>query len=116
MATTLTAAVVSGGRLYAVHCGDCRLYLVRGSRIQQMTKDHTVIGELGAVMRHTSEREGRPPASRPRGLSRCIGRDLIASLDRLSMPLRPDDRIIVCTDGLYGVLEEPRHRKSVPRA
>ncbi len=31
--------------LYAVHCGDCRLYLVRGSRIQQMTKDHTVIGE-----------------------------------------------------------------------
>jgi PPM family protein phosphatase len=52
-----------------------------------------------------SEKEARQHPDRG-GLSRCIGRDLIASLDRLSMPLRPDDRIIVCTDGLYGVLED----------
>ena len=104
MATTLTAAVLSGGMLHAVHCGDCRLYLVRGSRIQQMTKDHTVIGER-VRMGMLSEKEGRRHPDRS-ALSRCIGRELIASLDRLSMPLRPGDRIIVCTDGLYGVLED----------
>jgi serine/threonine protein phosphatase PrpC len=104
MATTLTAAVVSGGMLYAAHCGDCRLYLLRGGRIQQMTKDHTVIGER-VRMGLLSEKEARQHPERS-AISRCLGRDLIASLDRLSMPLRPADRIIVCTDGLYGVLED----------
>jgi protein phosphatase len=104
MATTLTAATISGGVLYAVHCGDCRLYLVRHGRIQQMTKDHTVIGErvrMGLI----SEKDARVHPERS-ALSRCLGRELIASLDRLTMPLRSGDRIVVCTDGLYGVLED----------
>ncbi len=104
MATTLTAVAVADGALYAVHVGDCRLYLIRGSRIQQMTKDHTVIGErvrLGLI----SEKEARNHPERS-ALSRCLGRELIASLDRLSMPLRSGDRVIVCTDGLHGVLED----------
>jgi PPM family protein phosphatase len=104
MATTLTAAVVTDGDLYAVHIGDCRLYLVRGSRVQQMTKDHTVIGErvrLGLI----SEKEARNHPERS-ALSRCMGRELIASLDRLTVPLKAGDRIIVCTDGLHGMLED----------
>jgi protein phosphatase len=104
MATTLTAAVVAEGDLHAVHCGDCRLYLIRGGRIQQMTKDHTVVGErvrLGMI----SEKEARNHPERS-ALSRCIGRELIASLDRIAMPLRPADRVIVCTDGLHGMLED----------
>jgi len=104
MATTVTAAVISGGMLHAVHCGDCRLYLVRSGRIQQMTKDHTVIGER-VRMGLLSEKEARQHPDRS-AISRCLGRELIASLDRLSMPLRVADRIIVCTDGLYGVLED----------
>jgi PPM family protein phosphatase len=103
MATTLTAAVVADGELYAVHCGDCRLYLIRGHRIQQITKDHTVIGErvrLGLI----SEKEARHHPDRA-ALSRCMGRELIASLDRLAMPLRTGDRLIICSDGLHGVLE-----------
>src|ERR1700737_2890341 len=45
MGTTLTAAAVVDGTLYAAHVGDSRLYLVRHERIQQMTKDHTMIAE-----------------------------------------------------------------------
>ncbi|MGH7249241.1 MAG: protein phosphatase 2C domain-containing protein, partial [Pseudomonadota bacterium] len=45
MGTTLTAAVVEAGRLNAAHVGDCRLYLARGGRISQITKDHTVVAE-----------------------------------------------------------------------
>jgi PPM family protein phosphatase len=104
MATTLTAAAVADGTLYAVHIGDCRLYLVRGGRIQQMTKDHTVVGErlrLGLI----SEKDARNHPERS-ALSRCLGRELIASLDRLTMPLRSGDRVIVCTDGLHGMLED----------
>jgi PPM family protein phosphatase len=103
MATTLTAVAVSEGVLYAVHCGDCRLFVVRGGRILQMTKDHTVIGErmrLGLI----SEKEARVHPERS-ALSRCLGRELVASLDSLRMPLRTDDRVILCSDGLHGVLE-----------
>ena len=52
-----------------------------------------------------TEKEARGYPERS-AISRCLGRELIASLDRLSMPLRPGDRLIVCTDGLYGVLED----------
>jgi PPM family protein phosphatase len=103
MATTLTAAAVSDGVLYAVHCGDCRLFVVRGGRIQQMTKDHTVIGErmrMGLI----SEKDARAHPERS-ALSRCLGRELIASLDSLRMPLRTADRVILCSDGLHGMLE-----------
>jgi PPM family protein phosphatase len=104
MATTLTAVVVAEGDLYAVHCGDCRLYVIRGHRVQQMTKDHTMVGErvrLGLI----SEKEARHHPERS-ALSRCLGRELIASLDRLAMPLKAGDRVIVCTDGLHGTLED----------
>jgi len=104
MATTLTAAVVADGALYAVHIGDCRLYVIRGARIQQVTKDHTVVGErvrLGLI----SEKDARNHPERS-ALSRCLGRELVASLDRITMPLRAADRVIVCSDGLHGTLED----------
>jgi PPM family protein phosphatase len=104
MATTLSTVAVADGVLYAVHCGDCRIYLIRGGRIQQITKDHTMVGErvrLGLI----SEKEARTHPERS-ALSRCLGRELIASLDRLTMPLRTGDRVIVCTDGLHGTLED----------
>ena len=104
MGTTLTAAVVEGGRLSAVHVGDCRLYLARRGRIAQITKDHTVIAErvrMGLISaaraRHHPERST---------LSRSIGHELIVSVDRLSMPLVQGDRLLLCSDGLYNVLDD----------
>src|SRR5690242_7678371 len=104
MATTLTAAALADGILYAVHVGDCRLYLLRGGRLQQLTKDHTVIGEkvrLGLI----SERDARGHPERS-ALSRCLGRELIASLDRITIPLRANDQVVLCSDGLHGILED----------
>jgi serine/threonine protein phosphatase PrpC len=112
MATTLTAVAVSEGVLHAVHIGDCRLYLLRAGRIQQLTKDHTVIGER-VRMGLLSEREARNHPERS-ALSRCLGRELIASLDRLTLPLRPKDKVILCTDGLWSMLEE-RELESISR-
>jgi len=103
MATTLTAVVVDAGILYAAHVGDCRLYLVRRARIQQITKDHTAVAE--------KVRMGLMSASRARthpersALSRSMGQDLIVSLDRIMLPLLQNDRLILCSDGLYNVLE-----------
>ncbi len=104
MGTTLTAVVVDGGMLHAAHVGDCRLYLVRAGRIAQISKDHTVVAER--------VRMGLMSAARARGhpersvLSRSVGHELIVAVDRISMPLVQGDHLLLCSDGLYNVLEE----------
>lgn len=104
MATTLTAAAIEGGTLHAAHVGDCRLYLVRDRRIAQLSKDHTVAGER-VRMGLMSEARARNDPERS-ALMRSLGRELIVSVDRISIPLRRGDQIIVCSDGLYNVLED----------
>jgi protein phosphatase len=87
-----------------MHVGDCRLYHLRSGKIAQITKDHTLVGER-VRMGLLSAREARSHPERS-ALSRCLGRELIVSVDRISMPLRKDDAIILCSDGLYSVLED----------
>ncbi len=104
MATTLTAVAVERGILYAAHVGDCRLYLARHHKITQITKDHTVVGErvrMGLIS--IADARNHPERSK---LLRSVGRDLIVSVDRISMPLIKGDRVILCSDGLHGVIED----------
>jgi protein phosphatase len=104
MGTTLTAAVVEGGRLSAAHVGDCRLYLARRGRISQITKDHTMVAERVRMGLMTAAR-ARNHADRSM-LNRSLGHELIVSVDRLSMPLVQHDRLLLCSAGLYNVLED----------
>jgi PPM family protein phosphatase len=85
LATTVTAVAVSRGRMVAAHIGDTRIYLVRGDKAVQLTKDHI---------------------ARKRVLTRVVGPELIVAIDRLSRPLEQDDVLVICTDGLYGVLAD----------
>jgi serine/threonine protein phosphatase PrpC len=104
MGTTATAVVIDDGFLYAVHVGDCRLYLMRGVHITQMTRDHTWVGErLRLGMMTAKQARNHPDRS---ALQRCIGHELIVSIDRVSFPLIQGDRILLCSDGLYGELED----------
>lgn len=109
MGTTLTAAVVSGGVLYAAHVGDCRLYLVRQGKIRQITKDHTIVQERVRMgMMSAARAKDHPERS---ALSRCLGQELIVSLDRISLPLERGDQLVLCSDGLYNVVEENEIRR-----
>jgi len=87
MATTLTAIAIVDGKLVAAHVGDSRLYLVRKGKAVQLTKDH---------------RSGQAT------LTRSVGRELIAAIDRLrlSRPLERDDVLVLCTDGVHGVVSD----------
>jgi serine/threonine protein phosphatase PrpC len=104
MATTLTAATLDGAVLSAAHVGDSRLYLLRDRELRQLTKDHTVAAEqvrLGLM----SEERARTHAGRA-VLTRSLGRELIVGLDRLTLPLAQEDVFLLCSDGLYGVLDD----------
>jgi len=111
MATTATAIAVNlnEGMLYGAHCGDCRLYRVRDRKIEQLTRDHTVVGERVRMGLISPER-GRTHPDRS-ALSRCLGQDLIPSIDRITTPLQQHDRIIVCSDGLWSVMPDAEIEK-----
>jgi PPM family protein phosphatase len=100
---TLTAVAIENGTLNAAHIGDCRLYLLRAGKITQMSKDHTAVGERVRMGLMTEERARNHPDRS--ALLRSLGRELIVSIDRITMPLRKDDELILCSDGLHGVLE-----------
>ncbi len=103
MATTLTAVAVDKGILSAVHVGDCRLHLIRNSHLTQITKDHTMVADRVRMGLMSAARAKDHPE---RGmLLRSLGHELIVSIDRISMPLVERDRLILCSDGLYNVIE-----------
>jgi serine/threonine protein phosphatase PrpC len=85
MATTLTAVAITDGQLAVAHVGDSRLYLVRGGRALQLTKDH----RSGKVM-----------------LTRSVGRELIVAIDKITRPLDDGDVLVMCTDGLHNVVTD----------
>jgi PPM family protein phosphatase len=104
MATTMTAVAVEKGMLSAVHIGDCRLHLIRDRQISVVTKDHTMVADKVRMGMMTAARAKTHPE---RGmLLRSLGRELIASIDRIALPLLEHDRLILCSDGLYTVLDE----------
>jgi serine/threonine protein phosphatase PrpC len=111
MGTTLTAVVVSNGVLYATHVGDCRLYLIRRGRIAQITKDHTAVEEQVSKGLMTRAQARRHPDRSV--LTRSIGQELIVSIARIRLPLAKDDCVIVCSDGLHGVLTDRELERTV---
>lgn len=109
MSTTLTAVVVDGGIAHAAHVGDSRLYIHRGGRLMQKTKDHTVAAEKRRMGLVSAERYADHPDRAT--LTRSLGRDLIAAIDRLSFPLVHGDTLLLCSDGLYNVLSHDTLRE-----
>jgi PPM family protein phosphatase len=104
MATTLTAVVIENGMLHAMHVGDCRLYVARRNQITQISQDHTLIAEQVKRGLLTAE-EAREHPERSI-LLRNLGHELIVSIAKISIPLIREDRVIVCSDGLYNVLRD----------
>jgi serine/threonine protein phosphatase PrpC len=104
MATTLTAASVDAGVLRAVHVGDCRIYLIRAGRMTQLTKDHTVASSRVRLGVLAKEKLREHPE---RGtLTRSLGPELIAAVDRIATPLAQGDTLLIASDGLYNTLND----------
>jgi protein phosphatase len=108
MSTTVTAIVVDDGILHAAHVGDSRLYLIRDATITQKTKDHTVTASRQRMGLISAKRAKVDPERST--LTRSVGRDLIIPVDRITFPLEGGDALVVCSDGLYNVLDDDELR------
>jgi len=104
MGTTLTAAYVFGNLLYLLHVGDSRAYLVRAGQASCLTSDHTMVGDLVRSRLIPSENI-RSHAQRS-VLTRAIGLGLFVQPELSQTKLQAGDRIILCSDGVWSVIED----------
>ena len=104
MATTLTAVLLGREELYAAHIGDCRLYLLRAGRFQQLTRDHNVAGERSRLGLLSKARARNHPGKST--LTRSLGRDLVARIDQFTSPVAADDVLMMCSDGIHGMVDD----------
>jgi PPM family protein phosphatase len=104
MGTTLTAATLVGHRLHLAHVGDSRAYLIRDQHATVLTNDHTQVGELVRMKVITPDKI-RTHAQRSI-LTKGLGLGLFVQPDITAQALRDDDRIVLCSDGLWSVVED----------
>jgi serine/threonine protein phosphatase PrpC len=104
METTLTAVALAGANAYVAHVGDSRLYHWRDGRLAQLTHDHSEAAELVRLRVLKPDKvRGHPSRS---ALTRTVGGRLIVRPDFFRQPLQVGDRFVLCTDGLWTVVED----------
>jgi serine/threonine protein phosphatase PrpC len=103
MGTTLVAIAVRGDRAQVAHIGDSRCYLFRDGKAEQLTRDHTYLNDLIEIGLLTPEKARHHPERNI--ITRCIGMGDSLQTDFRAMTIRPGDRFLLCTDGLYNYLE-----------
>jgi len=104
MGTTCVAAVLRGGAAYIANVGDSRLYLVRGNQVQQISQDHSWVAEQVRAKLLTEE-QARSHAQR-NVITRCLGTQTDVEVDLFIEPLEAGDALVLCSDGLSGLIEE----------
>jgi protein phosphatase len=104
MGTTLTAAWVSDGTVALAHVGDSRAYLLRGDKLQQLTEDQNVAQEMVRRGRLTAAEAASSPQRHI--VLQAIGPEADGiDVDVASAELRPGDRLVLASDGLFGMLK-----------
>ncbi len=106
MATTLDAAWLVGDRLVTAHTGDSRVYLYRQGRMACLTKDHTHAQELVESGNLTQEQADKSPLGN--ALTHAVGFQEHTRVDLLAPEIQSGDLIFMCTDGIYGKLQDAR--------
>jgi PPM family protein phosphatase len=111
MGTTLTLAAVIWPILYVAHVGDSRCYLLRDHELSRLTRDHTM-AELAAAAEWQSSAEvsnttDTIPSYSSSDLWNVIGggEDFVKP-DIHRIPLQPDDKLLLCTDGLTRYVDD----------
>ncbi|MBN1102606.1 MAG: Stp1/IreP family PP2C-type Ser/Thr phosphatase [Deltaproteobacteria bacterium] len=104
MGTTLVGALLEGDHLAVANVGDSRLYRIRNRQMQQMTRDHSLVGER--VRKGEMTREQAMKDSQKHILTRALGIYEKVRVDVSLVDLMPKDLLLFCTDGLYQMLDD----------
>jgi len=102
---TLTCGMIMGSRIFIGHVGDSRAYLLRrGETIKRLTNDHSLVSRLKEVGQLTDEEAAVHPQRNV--LTRAIGQGETLQVDVSTHTVLPGDRVLLCSDGLWTMMEE----------
>jgi protein phosphatase len=104
MGTTITALFTNDASAQIAHVGDSRAYLLHDGALSRLTTDHTVVGRLvqqGRLMQEDADRH--PQRSY---LERALGVDSDVEVDVHVLDFAPEDRVLLCSDGLFGMIDD----------
>ncbi len=104
MSSTVTCAVVWPEKLFVANVGNGRAYLLHQGTIQQLTKDHSVAAEKARSGQITADQARVSPERAI--LTRSLGPQPEVPMDFFTRDLALDDVVLVCTDGLHGVVTD----------
>lgn len=99
MATTLVAAAILDRKLTVANVGDSRAYLIRSGKIEQISRDHSLVGEM--VRSGVLTEEQAQSSKGKNHLTRSLGGEMDVHVDIFpDIPLLPNDKVVLCSDGL----------------
>ena len=104
MGTTLVVGLLTGGELIIGNVGDSRMYLLRNDKLERVTRDHSWVGEMVASNMLTEEQAANHP--RRNVLTRALGVAASVESDLSRLKLRRGDRLMLCSDGLHGMVDD----------
>ncbi|HEY1338913.1 MAG TPA: PP2C family serine/threonine-protein phosphatase [Bryobacteraceae bacterium] len=106
MGTTLVAALEIGNELAIASVGDSRAYLLDESGFRAVTDDQTWVNEVGRPLGLDEESLKNHPMRHV--LTMAIGASAPLTVNYYSVPLKPGSMVLMCSDGLHGVVEAPQ--------
>jgi serine/threonine protein phosphatase PrpC len=105
MGTTIVGGQIVGDKLYVAHVGDSRCYRVRGSQIQQVTRDHSLLEDYkDAKPGMTEEEQKKFPHKNV--ITRALGMRETVQVDVHGEDIQDGDFYLFCSDGLSGMIED----------
>jgi len=113
MGTTCTVLLLRGGLAYCAHVGDSRLYLMRSNDIFLMTEDHSAVMDLVRQGAMTHEEARHHPERSV--IVRALGArdDVDVALWEKPLAVRAGDTFLICTDGLYDLVDDEELRDAM---
>jgi bile acid-coenzyme A ligase len=101
--TTVVAAFVTDSHVYVAHLGDSRAYLYCEKQLVQLTRDHSLVQEMVDAGELDAEAAAHHPARNV--ITRHVAMAPPSEPDVSMIDVKPGDRLLLCSDGLYGVVE-----------
>ncbi len=103
MGTTVVASVVTGGIAHIAYAGDSRVYLITGDKVEQLTRDHTMVQALVERGEITSDQAKNHPQKHV--ITRALGVEQGIEIDYLEAATEQGAVLMICTDGLTNYVE-----------
>lgn len=105
MGSTCTALAVCNGEAWLAHVGDSRAYLLRDGQLTQLSQDQTLVAQMVREGELTPEEAERSPIRNV--ILQALGSkaDVMPAVWSKAMQLSPGDVLVLCTDGLSGVVD-----------